>query len=307
MTNPVVASIHQRLLNKARQNRRPFNEILQYYAIERFLYRLSQSDHAGQFVLKGALLFRVWNDEDSRATRDIDFLSYSDNSVDSISEIVKEVIEQSVPDDGISFDVNSVEASRILEEADYEGVRLKFNGLLGNARFRMQLDIGFGDVVYPAAYIAEYPALLDHPPPRLRVYPRETVIAEKLEAMLHLGALNSRLKDFYDIWVLSKQSFNGSDLQTAIENTLLNRGTEIFAFSELKNELLDSQDKQAQWTAFIQKTMVVAPEEFAAVLNDIGDFLAPAIEAIRNQETFDLVWEAGGPWRENKPHEPASI
>jgi len=298
MTDPVAVSIHQKLLNKAKQSGRPFNELLQYYAIERFLYRLSLSGHAGQFVLKGGLLLRVWNSEESRATRDIDFLAYADNSIESISEIVKEVILETVPEDGLIFDAHSIEASRIVEDADYEGVRLKFNGLLGSARIRMQLDIGFGDTIHPAAEEAEYPTLLDHPAPSLRIYPRETVLAEKLEAMLHLGAFNSRLKDFYDIWVLSKQTFEGLDLQTAVKNTLHNRGTELSAYSELEKELLDSMDKQTQWTAFIQKSMVNAPDEFAFVLSEIGNFLAPVIDAIRNKETFDVVWEAGGPWRD---------
>jgi len=159
------ASVHQRLLNIARKTARPFDEVLQYFAMERFLYRLSQSEHADSFVLKGALLFRIWDTPDSRATRDIDFLAYLDNSPDNLAAIIRDVCAIDSVDDGLKFDPKTVEAHRIKEDADYEGVRIRFRGQLGNARIHMQVDVGFGDLIHPDAVQANYPALLDLPAP----------------------------------------------------------------------------------------------------------------------------------------------
>lgn len=294
----MAASVHQRLLNKAREAKRPFDELLQYYAMERFLYRLSQSEYVDSFILKGALLFRVWMIPDSRATRDMDFLAYVDNSIDELHKIVRDVIVTEVPDDGLLFDPGSVEAQRIKEDADYEGVRVRFNGLLGKARIRMQIDVGFGDVVHPAAVEGQFPVLLDHPIPTLRLYPPETVTAEKVEAMIHLGALNSRMKDFYDVWCLSKlNSFDGSTLLKAIRKTLENRKTVAIPFAELSGELAESNEKQPQWAAFVKKSMVDAPGDFADVLEEIGDMLSLVLDAISSEADFDATWNAGGPWK----------
>jgi hypothetical protein len=200
----VAASVHQRLLNIARETRRPFNELLQYFAMERLLYRLSRSVHEGSFVLKGALLFRVWDVPDSRATRDIDFLAFQDNSPEHLAGIFREIctIESN---DGLVFDPDSVDARMIKEGAEYHGVRVRFRGSLGNARITLQADVGFGDIVHPGVVRADYPVFLDLPVPSLRMYPPETVVAEKVEAMIHLGSLNSRMKDFHDVWRLSRQ------------------------------------------------------------------------------------------------------
>ena len=200
----VAASVHQRLLNVSRETGRPFNETLQYFAMERLLYRLSCSPHKDSFVLKGALLFRVWDVPDSRATRDVDFLAFLGNSPRNLAAVFREVctIES---DDGVVFDPDSIDARTIKEVADYEGVRVRFRGLLGKARITMQIDIGFGDKVHPGVVRADYPVILDLPAPAMRMYPPETVVAEKVEAMVHLGSLNSRMKDFYDVWRLSQQ------------------------------------------------------------------------------------------------------
>ena len=189
--------------------------------MERFLYRLSQTEHVDSFVLKGALLFRIWDTPDSRATRDIDFLAYLDNSPDNLAAIIRDVCAVDSVDDGLEFDPETVEAQRIKEDADYEGVRIQFRGQLGNARIHMQVDVGFGDLIHPDAVQVNYPALLDLPAPSLRIYPPETVVAEKAEAMVHLGSLNSRMKDFYDIWRMSQQ-FNETDafIQAAFEQVL---------------------------------------------------------------------------------------
>jgi len=292
------ASVHQRLLNIARMTGRPFDEVLQYFAMERFLYRLSQTEYADSFVLKGALLFRIWGTPDSRATRDIDFLAYLDNSPDNLAAIIRDVCAVDSVDDGLGFDPGTVEAQRIKEDADYEGVRIRFRGQLGNARVHMQVDVGFGDLVHPDAVEADYPTLLDLPAPSLRIYPPETVVAEKAEAMVHLGDLNSRMKDFYDIWRMSQQfDFKGTDLCNAINGTFGQRETAVIEFDELIDELLESETLQIQWTAFLSKSAISGPETFAEVLALIGKFLSPVFSSIKNNKVLSQKWVPPGPWR----------
>ena len=188
----IAASVHQRLRNKARETGRPFNELLQYFAMERFLYRLSKSPYAVNFVLKGALMLTVWEAPISRPTMDIDLLGRIDNSIEAIVAATKDICSQEVEPDGIIFKPAGIEGQHITEDADYEGVRVRFRGTLGAAQITMQLDIGFGDVVIPAADSLEYPTILDLPAPKLRCYSKKSTIAEKFEAMIKLGALNSR-------------------------------------------------------------------------------------------------------------------
>ena len=294
----VSASVHRRLLNIAKNTARPFDEVLQYFAMERFLYRLSRSPHIDSFVLKGALLFRVWDVPDSRATRDIDFLAYLDNSPESLAAIVRDICAINESDDGLSFDPKSVRAQRIKEDADYEGVRIRFRARLGNARISMQMDVGFGDLVHPGAVQASYPALLDLPAPSLRMYPPETVIAEKAQAMVYLGSLNSRMKDFYDIWRMSQQfSFNGDALCEAIKRTFDNRKTDIMELDDLVAELLDNEKLDRQWTAFLRKSALTGPDTFPQVLTPISDFLSPVFSSINSGKALDQQWTAPGPWR----------
>ena len=292
------ASVHQRLLNSARKTGRPFNEVLQYFAMERFLYRLSHTEHANSFVLKGALLFRIWDTPDSRATSDIDFLAYLDNSPDDLAAIIRDVCATNSLDDGLVFDPETVEAQRTKEGADYEGVRIRFRGQLGNARIHMQVDVGFGDIVHPDAVLANYPALLDLPAPSLRIYPPETVVAEKAEAMVHLGSLNSRMKDFYDIWRMSQQfNFRSADLCEAIRGTFAKRETAVIEFDDLITELLDSETLQMQWTAFLSKSTISGPETFPEVLALIGEFLSPVFSSINSNKALSQKWVPPGPWR----------
>ncbi|MEJ0057323.1 MAG: nucleotidyl transferase AbiEii/AbiGii toxin family protein [Bacteroidota bacterium] len=199
------ASVHARLLNNARLDKRPFNELLQYFAMERLLYRLSKSSHAKLFVLKGAMMLRVWKASDIRPTMDIDLLGKTANEIQSIVDKVKEIIEVEVEPDGLSFDATSVAGEPITEDADYEGVRINFEGSLGNAKIPMQIDIGFGDIIYPDPTNTELPVMLDFPNATLLCYSRESSIAEKFQAMVKLGEVNSRMKDFFDIWKLSRQ------------------------------------------------------------------------------------------------------
>ena len=295
--NNIAASVHQRLLNQARTSDRPFNEVLQYFGIERFLYRLSISPHAESFVLKGALLFRAWNTPDTRATRDIDFLAYMDNDLDTLAGIVRNICSVDYPDDGLVFDSDSIETRRIKEDADYEGVRIRLRSVLGRAMINLQIDVGFGDTIHPVAQHIDYPTILDLHSPKLRGYPPETVIAEKTEAMIKLGRLNSRMKDFYDIWQLSRQfNFSGDILSTAIQATLDQRQTEVMEFESMRIEILENVNADKQWLAFLQKAQLEAPASFNDTLILIGNLLGPVLSALKQGHHKSGKWVPPGPW-----------
>ena len=296
----IAASVRQRLLNKARETGHPFSELLQYFAMERILYRLSKSAHAGKFVLKGALMFTAWQAPVTRPTMDIDLLGITDNSVDKIAAIAREVCLQEVEPDGLIFEPDSVGGERIVEDADYGGVRVRFRGTLGTARVTMQLDIGFGDVVVPEPEMADYPTILDLPVPRLRGYSRESAVAEKFEAMVKLGVLNSRVKDFFDIWLLSRQfDFAGETLALAIERTFTARGTtntgDPIALTE---DFAKESFRQTQWQGFVRKNRLQGtPANFEDIVETIAIFLGPVVRALAAGEGFQGSWKAPGPWR----------
>lgn len=299
MTRDIPASVRGQLENLTKKSGRPLQELMQYFVIERFLFRLSQSEYADRFVLKGALMFTVWGSPQSRATRDIDLLARAENSVDAMSGMIKEVCRQPVESDGVEFLSDSVQGAILKENAEYSGVRVTFVAMIQNARLPMQIDIGFGDVIYPTATIIVYPTMLDFETPRLKGYPKETVIAEKFEAMVKLGQLNSRMKDFYDIHVLLRQfEFDGEILRLAIERTFANRGTMInsepFVFSP---QFLEDSIKQTQWTAFVRKSKLAgAPDSFADVVHEIQVFLLPLVQAVSLKQNFTSRWASGGPW-----------
>lgn len=303
MTQPgsknLAASIHQRLLNQAHKGGRTFQELLQTYANERFLYRLSQSPFTDQFVLKGALLLAAWGMPHSRPTRDIDLLGYTSNAVENLVYLVKEVCTQQVEPDGMVFEPGTVQGERIKEDADYEGVRVRFAGFLGPSRVVMQIDLGFADVVSPAPIAVDYPTLLSMPAPRLRGYSRESVISEKVQAAVYLGAINSRMKDFYDLWVLSHQfEFDGTLLQEAIQKTFQQRNTlipegEIIALSESF-----VREKQPLWEAFLRRNRLEDVEhEFSKIVQHLETFIGPPLAAGAQGELFSLHWLPGGYWR----------
>jgi len=267
--------------------------------MERFLYRLSASPHADKFILKGALMLAAWESPQSRPTMDIDLLGRMSNDLDLVADVVREVCRQKVPEDGLSFSPDSVEAARITEDADYEGVRVRFRANLGNARVGMRLDVGFGDIVTPAESDLEYPTILDFPPPRLKGYSRESTVAEKLEAMVRLGELNSRMKDFYDIWLLSKRfDFSGSVLSQAIEHTFRRRETAVPPEPVgLTGEFARDPMKATQWTAFIRRSNLTgAPADFTQVVKAIDLFLGPVAKSLAGGELMTGEWPAGGPW-----------
>ena len=293
------ASIRQRLLNKAHDNNRPFNELLQYYAIERFLYRMSRSSHSDKFILKGALMFLALGASVYRPTRDIDFLGFTTNELDAVARIIQEVCVQEVEPDGLSFDKNTVQSERIKEDADYEGVRVNLIGYLGKAKIPLQIDIGFTDVVSPTPIMLKYPTIFQMPAPYLRCYPPESVVAEKLHALVFLGSVNSRMKDFYDLWVLAEQfEFDGRKLQEAINGTFQRRNTALP--SETPVGLSDSfaAENQAQWQAFIQRTHIeTVPESFSDVTRVLSSLLVSPLLTSSFGNIFEGAWKPGGPWK----------
>ena len=264
----IAASVRARLLNKARAGKLDFNLVLTRYALERILYRLSISAQRGQFLLKGALLFDLWFDLPHRPTHDADLLGFGSAEIPHLENLFREISQIAV-EDGIAFQADTVMAAEIRKQANYAGVRVTLLGLLDNARCPVQIDIGFGDAVTPGPEDAQYPVILDEmPPPRLRAYPRYTVVAEKLEALTSLGILNSRMKDFFDLWILSRHSdFEGEVLARAIRATFERRGTTIPSGAPLglTDEFALDGQKTKQWTAF-QRKNVLEPMPLTAVI-----------------------------------------
>ena len=301
MTRNIAASVRARLANVARESRRPFQEILQYYGLERFLYRFSCTEHGNQFLLKGVLMLRVWAARETRLTRDIDLLGFVKNDIDHLEAIVRDACNFDVDDDGLNFDAASVAGERIKEDTDYECFR--FTGLLEKARIPMQIDVGFGDAVYPAAQEMHYPTTLDFPAPRLRMYPRETVVAEKLEAMVFLGTANSRMEDFYDIWLLARQfEFSGTELAAAIVKIFEKRGTALDANPiALTETFTNTETARNQWAAFLRRSNLVdAPATLEAIREVLRQFLIPVVDAITEGRDFTDTWPVGGPWRSTR-------
>jgi len=295
-----AASVHQRLLNKAKESSRPFNELLQHFAIERFIYRLSKSPHADRFILKGALMFSAWGGPASRPTMDVDLLGRIDNSLEVIVAAMKDACGMDVEADGMSFNSEAVTAAKIMGDAEYEGVRVRVQGGLGNARVSLQIDIGFGDVIVPGPSKIAYPVLLDFPPPEFNGYSMESTIAEKFQAMVKLGVLNSRLKDFYDIWLLAHTfDFRGEMLAKAVLKTFENRNTPITIAPEVFNpSFVKVGDKKVQWQGFIRKAQLAnAPAAFEDVVAAVKMFLEPLLVSLVEQRSFRSNWNAPGPWR----------
>lgn len=279
MTKDLAASVRARLLNIAKSEGSDFNQLLVRYALERFLYRLSQSPHADRFLLKGALLFTLWYDMPHRPTRDADLLGFGPSDLQSISQTFREIASVTV-DDGIAFDPESVTADDIRKEAGYAGARVVITGELAKARCKTQIDIGFGDAVTPGPVQSEYPVLLeDFPAPRLRTYPVYTVISEKLHAIALLGMTNSRVKDYLDLWVmLDRESLNMNTLAQAISATFTRRDMAVPTDLPmgLSDEFAADPSRQALWAAFIRKNdLAMIP--LADVVTRIRTALEPAM------------------------------
>ncbi|MDF1826442.1 MAG: nucleotidyl transferase AbiEii/AbiGii toxin family protein [Verrucomicrobiales bacterium] len=289
----VAASVRAKLLNLSRAESVPLHALMEQYATGRFLYRLSTSKYRERFILKGAQLFRIWEAEEHRPTRDLDFLGCGEATEEAVQSIFTELTQIEVdPPDGLEW--GEVTVSPIRDEVAYGGFRARVNVDLAGARLSIQIDVGFGDAITPEATEKEWHELLPFPSARLLVYPPETVVAEKLEAAVSLGTDNSRMKDFYDLhWLQSHLNFNGAVMTEAIANTFARRGTEVpgeppIAFT---NEFYHDEQKLVQWNAFLRKGKLEAGV-LEEVMKDISRFLLPVLA----DKVSDQVWTPPGKW-----------
>jgi len=298
-------SVRAKLLEISRSTGEEANLIWTRYAVERLLYRLSVTPHGTQFVLKGAMLFLVWTKQRYRPTRDLDLLGFGAGSVARIRKIFKDLCRVECEPDGLAFDPKSVKVSNIREDLEYQGKRVQITARLGKASIPLQVDIGFGDTVTPPPEEITYPVLLDFPAPRIRAYQRETTVAEKLHAMVERGMITSRMKDFYDIFVLARDfPFDGEALVKAIKATFSRRGAAYPA--ELPITLTDAfaedANKVLQWKAFLRKggldqKVPALPE----LLLRLREFLGPALHAAAGHKSSPGDWRPGGPWKTVRP------
>lgn len=283
-----AASVRQRLLNLRQAEGGDYNALLTEYAVERFLYRLSKSKLAERFVLKGAMLFRVWSGQLHRPTKDLDLLGKGESTPAKVADAVREIAQTPVPDDGLTFDHDSLAAAEIREEQAYGGIRVKLVAMLGNARIPMQIDVGFGDAITPAAKVRSYPTLLDQDAPQLWMYPPETVVAEKLEAAVTRGMTNSRMKDFYDLLVIFRIYDLATDsLANAIAATFRCRQTALP--DEVPPGLSDAfgEDEVVQrlWREFLRRQRIDdAPDDFTQVVQFVRTWIWPAMVEARRQD-----------------------
>lgn len=299
----LAASVQQRLRSQAAERREILQGLLDRYARERFLYRLSESEHCDTFILKGATVFIVWSDEPHRATKDIDLLGHGVSSVEHLEQIFREICGTPVDDDGFEFKAHTVRGERIKEDQVYEGVRIHLRGFLSGTRTRsdVQIDVGFGDVVTPEPQLLKFPTLLDFPAPHLKTYPPETVVAEKFQAMVMLGMSNSRLKDFYDLWYLCQEfEFEGEKLCQAFKATFEQRKTPLPLEIPLAltKEFSEDFNKQKQWEGFWRKWN---PKAEKAPLNKITavleGFLMPPALATAQGKLFHQSWRPSSSWQ----------
>jgi predicted nucleotidyltransferase component of viral defense system len=290
----LVTSVRQRLMNLSRDRGEEFQLVLTRYGLERLLYRLAQSPHAGQFVLKGAALIQLWTGQVHRSTRDLDLLGQGDPSPDRLRQLFQEVCSLPVDNDGLTFLTDAIQAEQIKEDDEYQGIRLRIEARLGNARLPLQIDIGFGDAITPGPQAVTYPTLLDFPAPQMNAYPRETVVAEKFQAMVQLGIANSRMKDFYDVWTLARQfEFDGTELCAAIQATFQRRQTLLPATPPLAltPEFSTDRQKANQWSAFLRKgRLLESPPPFEDVVALLTSFLMPPTLALVSNAPWNRTW-----------------
>lgn len=276
-------SILDRLRNIAREQGQAFERVLTYYGIERFLYRLSQSKYRNLFILKGALLMKTWPQGLERATRDIDFRAYSNPDLEEVTQILQEICAQPFENDGMVFNPKSLEVDSIVERAEYPGVRAKLWGKVGEARVRIRLDLGFSDPVTAEPDWVDYPTLLEMPAPKLRAYPRATVVAEKLEAIAQLGEVNSRMKDFFDLYNMARMfHFDEKLLAECVRSTFNARGTLIP--EDVPAGLTDdfARANQSRWTAFLRRIGQEREEiaSFQNIVRLLRDFAIPIFKTV---------------------------
>ena len=283
MPKPVAdmgASVRGRLLNLSRETDRPFDLLLTRYALERLLYRLGESGHGDRFVLKGAMLMTSWMDDPFRPTRDVDLLGFGDPDQEAMLDLFREVCAIDL-DDGVRFDLDALRVTANREDLAYGGLRLQTYATIGGAKLRIIIDIGFGDAIEPGLEELDLPVLLDQPPPRLRAYARETVIAEKFQAMVMLGTANTRLKDYYDIWILARGGeIDAARLALAVAATFERRSTQIPVGlpDGLSDAYAADPARTRQWATFIED-VAVDPGSIAKVVEELAAFLMPIAAA----------------------------
>ncbi len=284
--------MRQRLRNRARARGIEYNLLLLRFLNERVLYRLSRSPYRDSFVLKGAMTFDLWVDAGHRPTRDIDLLGFGQNDPDALAAMFREILATEVEPDGLEFDPESVEAERIAEADRYPGVRVRADARLAGARLRLHIDVGFGDAVTPEPAVVSFPTLLDFPAPEVRVYPPETVVAEKFEAMVDLGIANTRMKDFYDIWLLADAiAFERPVLANAVRSTFLRRGTPLPTGGPplaLTEEFAANPEKARQWQAFLSRTGLDEVPALDSLVDVLQRFLLPVL---RDDEGDRHQWD----------------
>lgn len=298
----VAASVRQRLLNRAREQGVDYNLLLQRFATERFLYRLGLSPEVDRFTLKGASLFLVWAGQEFRPTRDVGFLGTAPADHDTIRRAMEVICAVSYPEDGVAFDPGTIQTDDIREEQEYGGVRVRLRGSLGQARLSVQADIGFGDVITPGREEHDYPTILDHPSPRVWVYPRETSIAEKFEAMVRLGTLNTRIKDFWDVAALARHfAFDGDTVRTAIDETLRRRRTALGRErpEALRPAFYEDPMRGRLWQQFQREVEAGGrgPTRLVDAGEELRSFIGPVCDSLTSGEPFTRIWPAGGPWQ----------
>lgn len=298
----IVASIQARLKNESIKQGKPFDEILQNYARRGFLYRLSKTKYADKFILKGGLLFDVWSLPLRRPTKDMDFRGYVDNNPDGIMQVVKDVIAEPVPEDGLSFDIKSIKVEQTQIDADYEGIRVKFVGYLGRSRILMQLDIGFSDEITSKAEPVDYPGLLlDQKSIRVKSYPKESVISEKFHAMVHHAELNSRWKDYYDIWLISETfELESLSIQKAIEKTFKKRETELLVERPAALTAEFASTNETRWKNFLKKMNLGNNDvnDFVNIIEKIWIFLEYPLQASMDKSKPNRHWTPQKGWKQ---------
>ncbi len=295
----VVASVQARLVERSRELGVEHQLTLARFAGERLLYRLSTSEFADRFILKGAAMLLMWLGEPIRPTKDVDLLGFGDTSADALRRVFVALCAIDAADDGLTFVADSIQVEPIREDQEYGGMRVKLIALLGNVRIPLQVDIGAGDAVVPPPEFREFPGLLDLPRATLRMYRPETSIAEKTEAMVRLGLANSRMKDFFDIHELAAtHAFDGDILRRAFAATFARRGTAIPAARPLAltAEFAGNPQKQAQWTPFVRRTRRPELGELQRIVEFLDAFLWPVLEAAAGGERWPYWWFHGGPW-----------
>lgn len=299
----VAASVRQRLLNRARGTGEDYQVLLTRFALERLLYRLSQSEEQERFILKGAYAFLIWQGESHRQTRDLDLLGSGTPEATRLEDTFRALCETDVvEEDGVVFDAASVEAAPIREQAEYDGMRVTLVAHIDTARLPIQVDVGFGDAVTPPPRVEVFPVLLEFPTPTVRTYPRETVVAEKLHGIARFGMANSRMRDYYDLWYLAHHfAFDGETVARAIAATFERRGTPLPPERPqgLTAAFAEDERKQKQWTAFRRNSRLEeAAPTLASATEVLERFLGPPLEGLTEDRSFTDQWPPGGPWQE---------